>query len=451
MTTTRTLRQLGLFEARVPRYTSYPPANHFGEGVGAADMQTWLEAVSPEKPVSIYVHVPYCRRLCWFCACRTQGTATDRPLAAYVTRLKAEMALLDRHLPARARIGQVHLGGGTPTLLPPDLLDDLVGALKDLRPWTGDAAFSVEIDPTEIDAERVGTLARHGMTRASIGVQDFDPLVQEAIGRVQGYDQTRDVVDLLRDAGIGSLNMDLLYGLPYQDVPRLSDSVQRVLSLTPDRVALYGYAHVPWMARRQSLIPADALPDAEARLDLFETARRLFVWDGYLPVGIDHFARPGDGLARAVEEGRLRRNFQGYTDDTSEVLIGLGASAISRFPQGFAQNHATSSRYAAAVEAGDLPVARGHALSRDDRLRADMIEALMCRFRLDFADLARRHRVDRATLDALCAPILEQFGDHCARDDDGLRLTRDAALIARLAANLIDAYAVPEGRHSRAL
>lgn len=451
MSTENQLRELGLFDARVPRYTSYPPANHFSDTVGPDQTAQWMRAIPSGARVSLYLHIPYCRRLCWFCACRTQGTSTDRPLVPYLAQLKAELALIGAQLRPDVVISQIHLGGGTPTLLNPAMIAELGAALDTFRPKAPDMQFSVEIDPTEVDAARIEALRAIGMTRASIGVQDFDPIVQDAIGRAQSFEQTRDVVDMLRAAGVVSLNMDILYGLPHQTRGRMADSVQRVLSLNPDRVALYGYAHVPWMAKRQVMIPADALPDAESRLDLFDTARRIFVWDGYREIGIDHYARQTDSMAIADAEGRLRRNFQGYTDDTSDVLIGLGASAISRYPQGYAQNLSTSSRYAGAVQEGRLPTERGHAMSVDDKLRAAMIEALMCRFALDLNALARDHGASYATLLEMTADLRARFAGQISFDDGVIRITRSPRLIARLVAQAVDAYAMPEGRHSRAM
>ena len=445
------LRQLGLFEARAPRYTSYPPANHFSHDVGPEKVAGWMKAVAPGKAISLYVHIPYCRRLCWFCACRTQGTSTDRPLVPYLALLKQELAEVGRHLHPDVRIGQVHLGGGTPTLLSPEMIADLGQTLRDFRKWTVDATFSVEIDPTEVDQARIDALAAAGMTRASIGVQDFDTVVQGAIGRLQSFEQTRDVVSMLRAAGVGSVNMDILYGLPYQTRERMADSVQRVLSLSPDRVALYGYAHVPWMAKRQVMIPGDALPDAEARFELFDTARELFLWDGYTEIGIDHYARPTDSMAKALENGTLRRNFQGYTDDPFDVLIGIGASAISRYPQGYAQNISASAKYAGAVDSGSPATERGHAMTADDQLQADMIEGLMCQFRIDLDQLSRKHGSPVSQLMAMTEGMRERFKDQIRVTGHRISLEEDARLIARLAAQEVDAYSMPEGRHSRAL
>ncbi len=451
MQTRSRLRELGLFDARAPRYTSYPPANHFNGNVSPETTAQWLAAVPSGEKVSLYFHIPYCRRLCWFCACRTQGTSTDRPLIPYLAQLKSELALVDANLPHDVEISQIHLGGGTPTLLPPNLIEELGEAVNSFRPLSDDLQFSVEIDPTEVDQARIDALGRIGMTRASIGVQDFDPEVQNAIGREQSFAQTKDVVDMLRDAGVRSLNMDILYGLPHQTRERMSDSVQSVLSLSPDRVALYGYAHVPWMAKRQVMIPADALPDAEARLDLFDLARDLFLADGYDEIGIDHYARPEDSLAKAAKNGTMHRNFQGYTDDTAKVLVGMGASAISKYPQGFAQNTSTSSKYAQAVESGQLATARGHAMSDDDILRSDMIERLMCDFRLDLNDFATRYDLPIEDLVEMTASMRERFKNELTFVDNVIQLEETARLIARLCAQEIDAYSMPEGRHSRAL
>ena len=445
------LRELGLFDARAPRYTSYPPANHFSNDVAPTTTAEWISAVPSGARVSLYFHIPYCRRLCWFCACRTQGTSTDRPLVPYLALLKKELELVGKNLRKDVIISQIHFGGGTPTLLPPYMIRELGAAVRAFRPLAEDLQFSVEIDPTEVDQARIDALAEIGMTRASIGVQDFDPIVQQSIGRDQSFEDTRRVVDMLRAAGITSLNMDILYGLPFQTKERMADSVQRVLSLSPDRVALYGYAHVPWMAKRQVMIPADELPSAEQRLELFDTARELFLWDGYEEIGIDHYARPDDSLALANRNDTMRRNFQGYTDDTSDVLIGMGASAISRYPQGFAQNVSASSKYATYIEEGHLATERGHTMSVDDLLRSDMIESLMCNFAIDCKALAARHHKTESEIFAMTTRMRERFHDQLVIEDGVIKLNESARLIARLCAQEVDAYAMPEGRHSRAL
>lgn len=445
------LRQLGLFDAHVPRYTSYPTAPHFSASVGAGRMRAWIRAIRPGAAISLYLHVPFCRRLCWFCACRTQGTRTDKPLRAYLDTLKAELAMLAQDLPGGVRLSRLHWGGGTPTLLRPDMITELCEAVFDTVPLDKDAEFSVEIDPNEVDERRVQALARAGMTRASIGVQDFDERIQSTIGRIQSYETTRDAVEMVRAHGVSSVNADILFGLPDQTDARIADSVQKLLSLSPDRVALYGYAHVPWMAKRQQMIPSDTLPTPQERLRLFETARRLFLWDRYREIGIDHFARTGDGLEIAQRTGRLRRNFQGYTDDTAQVLIGLGASSISKFPQGYAQNAPGTSDYTRRVQNSQYATARGHAFSADDRLRARLIEALMCDFRIDRAKILAQHDVSADALSALLQSVAAPFGDIVTLTDAGFRITPEGRPLTRIIARGFDAYDLSKAGHSSAI
>lgn len=445
------LRRLGLFDARVPRYTSYPPATHFKPDLGVAETADWIEAIPEGATISVYAHVPFCRNLCWFCACRTQGTTTAEPVAAYLETLKAELAMVKARLAPGVKIEHLHWGGGTPTLLEPAMITDLAGAIFDMAPLADGAQFSVEIDPNEIDNPRLDALARAGMNRASIGVQDFDPMIQEVIGRPQSYEVTRDAVEGLRAHGITSLNADILYGLPHQTIARISDSVQKLLSLGPDRVALFGYAHVPWMARRQTLIPTEALPSAEARLELFNTARDLFLADGYVEIGIDHFALPGDGLARALKDGTIRRNFQGYTEDVSEVLIGFGASAISRFPQGYAQNEPSTSKYQARMREGRLGTVRGHAFRGDDLVRGRIIEELLCGFRADLGAIAGRFGVGLSTLEAMAAGLEEALPGTTDLVGGVLTIRSEAHPLARIVARHFDAYEMSESGHSQAV
>jgi oxygen-independent coproporphyrinogen-3 oxidase len=445
------LARLGLFDARVPRYTSYPTAPHFGPDVGPGDFVQWIEALPQNSAISLYIHVPFCRRLCWFCACRTQGTTSDEPVVAYVETLKAELALLRAHLPQGIRLSRLHWGGGTPTLLSPDLMRGLAETIFTIAPLAPDGEFSVEIDPNEIDDARLDALAMAGMNRASIGVQDFDPLIQKAIGREQSYALTRDVAERIRARGITSLNADILYGLPFQTGPRISDSVQKLLTLSPDRVALYGYAHVPWMSRRQQMIPSDAMPTPEERLSLFETARQLFLWDGYVEVGIDHFAKPGDGMAKALKAGTLRRNFQGYTDDTAPVLIGLGASSISRFPQGFAQNASGTAQHTKAVREGSFSTHRGHRFNGEDTLRARIIEALMCDFFVSRAELLRDFDTTPARIEALFQSAAGEFGDMVQVTEDGFAIPERARPLTRMIARAFDAYDSEKAKHSSAI
>jgi oxygen-independent coproporphyrinogen-3 oxidase len=376
---------------------------------------------------------------------------SDTPVQAYVETLKQEIATLGRLLPEGVQVARLHWGGGTPTLLSAAMITDLTRTIRSAVTLTDDVEFSVEIDPNEIDAARIDALAAAGMNRASIGVQDFDPEIQQIIGRIQSYEVTRDAVDGLRAAGIHSLNADILFGLPSQSQERITDSVQMLLSLVPDRVALYGYAHVPWMAKRQAMIPTEALPTPEQRLHLFDTARRLFLWDQYQEIGIDHFAKPQDSMAVAARNGHLRRNFQGYTDDTCDVLIGLGASAISRFPQGYAQNASSTAAYQKSVRAGELATGRGHAFKGDDRLRARLIEMLMCDFRIDNAEIVADFDITQPALLALETRVANQFPGVTRAHVAGFDITAEGRALTRMIARGFDEYEMRAEGHSSAI
>lgn len=364
-----------------------------------------------------------------------------------LTELKQVKAVL----PQGVKIARLHWGGGTPTLLAPDMIKRLVDGVRDVADLTENGEFSVEIDPMEIDAERLDALAAGGMNRASIGVQDFDPEIQETIGRLQGFDATKAAVDMIRERGVHSLNADILYGLPYQDSAKITETVQKLLSFSPDRVALYGYAHVPWMAKRQQMIPSDALPTPQERLELFDTARRLFMWDNYDEIGIDHFATKSDSLAVAQKEGRLRRNFQGYTDDTCDVLIGVGASSISRFPQGFAQNASATSTHTQAIRDGQFSTARGHRFKGEDLMRSRLIEMVMCDFRVDAAEIVQRFDITHDALMAMLRDVNAAFEGVLLVTEDGLEIPSEARALTRLIARSFDAYELSKAGHSSAI
>lgn len=445
------LKRHGLFDAKVPRYTSYPPANHFSPTGGQSNQSKWLAAVPDGKDISLYLHIPFCKRLCWFCACRTQGTQSLRPVDDYVARLIKEIDLVAARLPEGQSLSRLHLGGGTPTLLSPKTMSRLLDRVFSWFTRGADFEFSVEIDPTEADEPLLATLADYGMTRASIGVQDFDEKVQTAIGRMQSFELTQQIVDTLRLFGVDSLNMDLLYGLPFQSGRSLDVTLQKVITMRPDRLALYGYAHVPWMSKRQVMIDSATLPSAQSRYELSQLARTVLVKAGYKAIGIDHFALPSDTLAKADAAGTLRRNFQGYTDDTSDTLIGLGASAISKFPQGYAQNAAATSAYVERIEAGDLAGQRGYAFEGNDLLRAAMIEQILCNFRTDTRALLARFPAARAEIVACNTRISESYPDLCGLDQNGVLLSPEAYPLARVIAGALDEFVAQGVAHSQAV
>jgi oxygen-independent coproporphyrinogen-3 oxidase len=374
-----------------PRYTSYPTAPHFEDGFDEARYRDWLGALDPSAPISLYLHVPYCRQMCWYCGCNMRLAKDYAPVAAYHRTLLAELDLLADALPARLPVAHLHWGGGTPTALSPeDLTSAMERVRRHFRP-EDDAEIAIEADPrtlTETMATRIGAL---GITRASFGVQEFDPVVQQAIARIQPPERVAWAVDALRRAGVAAVNFDLIYGLPHQTTAKLLDTIDRCHAMAPDRIALFGYAHVPWKASNQKMIRSEALPGPAERADQAARAAERLVELGYVAIGLDHFARPDDALARAAAAGTLRRNFQGYTTDTAETLLAVGTTGIGRTPSGYVQNRPGVRDWTADVEAGRLPVAKGCAFTADDVLRGAAIEALMCRGELDCAALAAEH------------------------------------------------------------
>ncbi|MBZ8133843.1 oxygen-independent coproporphyrinogen III oxidase [Afifella sp. IM 167] len=400
------------YSSPVPRYTSYPTAPHFTDEVDGDIARAWLTELKPGTSASLYLHIPFCDTLCWFCGCTTRHVLRYDPIKPYLKTLQAELKLVAEFAPD-LKVEKVHWGGGSPTLLRPDDIVGLAGMVRDAFPSAADAEFSVEIDPREFDDERVAAIGEAGFTRASIGVQDFSKKVQTTINRMQSFEETKSAADRLRAVGITSINVDLVYGLPFQTRANLISTVKKILQLKPDRVALFGYAHVPNVIPRQKMIPTDALPDVLERFAQANRAATLFTGAGYQRIGFDHFALPEDSLAVAAWEGRLHRNFQGYTNDQAEALIGFGASSISQLPQGYLQNEKTNRRYTAAVEEGKLATVRGFKLSNADRVRAFVIERLLCDFAFSGAALKSR-------FGALADPVINDARYFAEADPDGL-------------------------------
>lgn len=377
-------------EQSVPRYTSYPTAPHFSDAVNADIYQGWLERLDPDQPVSLYLHVPFCRQICWYCGCNMKLASRRAPLSEYTSTLMREIDTLAGNLPGRMTISHLHWGGGTPTVLTPDDFEATMEAVWNRFERSDDAELAVECDPRTLAKamiERIGTL---GFTRASFGVQEFDPRVQAAINRIQPPEMVRTAVDELRSAGVASINFDLIYGLPHQTTETLLNTIDLCAEMRPDRIALFGYAHVPWMAKKQRLIDESALPRSAARVEQATAAAEALLRAGYVAIGLDHFALPDDDMAIALKNGTLRRNFQGYTTDNAQALLGVGATSISRTPEGFTQNTVETGAWARSVEEGRLPIAKGRALIGQDALRGYVIETLMCLGRVDLHAAARK-------------------------------------------------------------
>lgn len=432
---------------RLPRYTSYPTALDFSPSVDASTYDGWLRALPAGVDGSLYLHVPFCAELCLYCGCHTSVARRYQPVASYCDLLEKEIAAIAERAGQALIVRRAHWGGGSPTILKPDDFHRLMAALRRGFTFADDAEIAIEIDPRTMTEPLAYALGREQLTRASLGVQTFDPLVQQTIRRVQSYEDTARVVEWLRAAGVGGINVDLMYGLPHQTAANVVASTQRTLTLDPDRISLFGYAHVPWMKRHQALLPERALPGQAERLRQFDEAAALIASAGYRRIGFDHFAKPTDSLAQA--DAGLRRNFQGYTTDNAPALIGLGASAISSLPQGYAQNAASVAQYRRAIEGGGLPTARGVALTAEDRIRRDVISEIMCRLTVDLNEICRAHG---AGLDMFADDVarLKPLQEDGVAQIEGTRVTvpEDARHLVRAVGAIFDSRLSRPDRHS---
>ncbi|APX64738.1 oxygen-independent coproporphyrinogen III oxidase [Sphingomonas sp. gentR] len=416
----------------VPRYTSYPTAAEFGDGVGHDDMAAALDAVDADADVSLYLHIPYCRAICWYCGCNTGAANRTARLDAYLARLHTEIDRIAARLEGRGRIRRIAFGGGSPNAISPGAFAALVAHLR--RAFAcEDAPLSLEIDPRGFAPDWASVIAATGVARVSLGVQTFDPMLQAAIGRVQPREDIIGAVTLLRGAGFGSINFDLMYGLPGQTDAALQATLEEAIALAPERLAVFGYAHVPHLIPRQRRIDATALPGAAARFAQAAAAHERLTAAGYRAVGFDHFAKPHDPLAQAAANGTLRRNFQGFTDDPAEILIGMGASAISEFPDRLLQNAKKAGDWHQAISAGRFATARGIRRTPLDRRRGAAIAGVLCQGIADTEGLPERDAIHARLSPFEQAGLLRWEGHR-------LRLTADAQPYARSIAAAFDAW-----------
>lgn len=441
------------YDGMVPRYTSYPTAPQFHDGVDGGVYRQWLETLPEDTPLSVYVHVPFCDTMCWFCGCNTKIINRYSPVEAYLETLLQEIDLIAGILGPKRPVSHVHWGGGSPTILKPDDIRRLAGALHDRFEFTADAEFAVEIDPRELEDEALVALAESGVTRASLGVQDVNPEVQQAVNRIQPVPVTRHVIDTLRKLGVEKINVDLMYGLPYQTIDGIETNVGTVLEMTPDRLSLFGYAHVPWMKTHQKKIPDDALPGRDDRHDMMMAAANALMANDYRWIGLDHFARAKDPMTQALDAGTLNRNFQGYTTDPCPALVGLGASSIGSMPQGYIQNHTPVRTWRAAIEAGEPGIAKGVVLDDDDRLRRAIIERLMCDLRVDVEAVCEKYgQKPDSLMPAFDALRPAEADGVCSIDGWTITIPEDARILMRTVAAAFDKYLAPgTQRHSRAV
>ncbi len=435
------------YSAPVPRYTSYPTAPQFSSAVGPRVYETWLRALPSGSNLSLYLHFPFCHQLCWYCGCNTKAIRRYEPVEAYVAALLREIAHVSQFVGAHHRVTHVHWGGGSPNILAPEDIARVGAALQAAFNLAPDAEYAVEIDPRTLSDEQVAAFAAIGVTRVSLGVQDFEEQVQQAINRIQSFEDTKRAVDMFRAHGVRSINLDFVYGLPHQTRQSVQKTILKALTLDPDRIAIFGYAHLPSRLKHQRLIEDKALPGVMERFGQSRRLHRVLLAAGYKAIGLDHFAKPSDKLA----DEEVRRNFQGYTTDASDALIGLGASAIGHLPQGYVQNATAAGIYQVMVEGGRLPTVKGIKLSADDRVRAAVIERLMCGFDLSKSALRDEFGADAEAVIADAELLIEADQDGLVKPtEDGFEITDFGKPFVRTICAAFDAY-LGQGKAQHAL
>ncbi len=423
---------------RVPRYTSYPTAPNFHDGIDASVYQKWLRDLSTQqKNLSLYFHIPYCKQLGWFCGCHTKIINHYTPVSRYMELLRREIELISpyvKHMP----VEHIHFGGGSPTILAADDFAAFMQFLQNNFSFSNSPEIAVEMDPRTLTADKVQSYAISGVNRASLGVQDFNHKVQQAINREQPYELVVQCIEMLRQNNINAINIDLIYGLPHQTLDSVRKTIELTLSLKPNRISLFGYAHVPWMKKHQQLVPEDALPSVTARAEMADAAREQLVTSGYIPVGLDHFAQQNDSLAQAAFTKTVKRNFQGYTTDYADILLGFGVSSISSLPQGYLQNTASNIEYALAIEANILPIQRGIELTQEDKQRREIIMSLMCNLQANICENQYKDELRN---------IQQYINTGAAQYKNGiLTISPQAVKQLRLIASAFDSY-IPKTSH----
>ncbi len=440
----------------VPRYTSYPTAPHFEPVHDASCYLGWLTALPASASLSLYLHVPYCPKLCWYCGCHTKITRQYDPVEEYVQVLLHEIELVANRLPVSSYIDVIHFGGGSPGMVSARDFDQIMDRIRQKMNIRDTAEISIELDPRGITEARIATYARQGINRVSLGVQDFDEKVLKHINRPQPFHLTYHAVQLLRQYDIQNINFDLLYGLPFQTLDSMNRTIDHVIFLNPDRVSLFGYAHVPWMKKHMRLIDEQTLPQKDLRYDLFETGSERLIKAGYAAIGIDHFAKPDDPLAQAIKKKQVFRNFQGYTHHKTDAMIGLGASSISHLPQGYVQNKIDQPSYRDAVMNGHLPLHKQCQMNETDRLHADIIERIMCDFSVNLQHMIEKYALDPDYFETYLQKLkaYEVGGFVTISKDMEISLSDGAKPITRLIASVFDHYLhtqPSQPRHARAI
>ena len=385
-------------DIRVPRYTSYPTALEFDRFSGQ-EYQQWLQSLNKKEGYSLYLHIPYCEEMCLFCGCFTKITKHRKPIEDYINYLVKEIKLVASHIDTKIAIKHVHFGGGSPSLLSPKNLSIIMDSLRENFHFLENIEIAMEIDPRTTDYDKIQSYAKEGFNRISMGIQDFDPKVQEAVNRIHSFEDIEQIFHWLRESGINNINADIMYGLPYQNNDIIKNTLDKIISLSPSRIAAFAYAHVPWMRKHQRLIPQEAIPGGKERLEMIRLINYQLNQASYVTVGIDHFAKQSDSMAIGLHEKNLRRNFQGYTTDKADNLIGLGISSIGSLPKGFIQNETNMTTYKQLLDQDELPITRGYSLKGNDLIIRDIISQIMCYQKVNLEQIITKYNLPNDIFD----------------------------------------------------
>ena len=436
-----------------PRYTSYPTALEFSSAYGYDEYIQKLEAQDSSRPISLYFHLPFCRNACYFCGCNVVFTSREDKMVRYIDYLKRELKILSTHVDTSREVLQMHFGGGTPTFFTAAQLDEIIKEIKKTFPnFRDDAEVSCEIDPRHIDEDQMKVLNENGFNRVSFGLQDFNEKVQIAVHRVQPYEITQNAMNLARKYNMHSVNVDLIYGLPYQSLETFKETLELSLTLSPDRFAVFNYAHVPWMKKTMRKIDETTLPRPDEKLEIMQYTIDYLTSHGYKMVGMDHFAKPEDELFKAIEKGELHRNFQGYTTKGGADLVGVGLTSIGEGVDSYNQNFKDMKAYEAAIDEGKLPFERGVVLNEDDLIRQYVIMELMSNFKLDINRFNEKFDVEFKTYFADAIEELQTFveGDLLTMDDEKIECSQTGTLLIRNICMPFDAYMKKHAASSKA-
>ncbi|MCT7547407.1 oxygen-independent coproporphyrinogen III oxidase [Aliarcobacter butzleri] len=426
-----------------PRYTSYPTAPEFSETFTQDDLKEFYKNQSDDRPLSLYIHMPFCRSACYFCGCNTIFTSKEDKKTRYIEYLKKELNILKNHLNTKRVVTQMHFGGGTPTFFSPSQLEVVITAIKEIFPnFSPDAEISCEVDPRYFTVEHMNVLKAGGCNRLSFGVQDLDEEVQKTIHRIQPFELTQNVIKIAREAGIHSINTDLIYGLPYQTRESFKKTLEQMITLNTDRFAVFNYAHVPWLMKTMRKFDETTFPKPEIKLEMLKDTIDFFTSNGYKMVGMDHFAKPEDELFKAIEKGELHRNFQGYTTKGGADLIGIGLTSIGNGVDYYAQNFKELEPWENAIDNGDLPVYKGYRLSDDDMLRQFVIMELMSNFSLNIKRVEEEFKINFKEYFDDAIKALKEFEDAqlLKITDNKIEVSQTGSMLIRNICMPFDAY-----------